>query len=90
MTLSVRFVTVSERMDLCILQSEGRIVTEFDRFEKLTSVHINSSDDQMLASGYTSGVKLYDIGTGQVRALVWGGVSCVAGGAEEGPPLHVA
>ncbi|CAM9662216.1 unnamed protein product [Scytosiphon promiscuus] len=44
----------------------GRIVTEFEQFEKLTSVHINSSDDQMLASGYTYGVKLYDLGTGQV------------------------
>ncbi|CAM9427135.1 unnamed protein product [Ectocarpus fasciculatus] len=45
---------------------EGRIVTEFAQFEKLTSVHINSTDDQMLASGYTYGVKLFDIGTGQV------------------------
>ncbi|CAB1107021.1 unnamed protein product [Ectocarpus sp. CCAP 1310/34] len=45
---------------------DGRIVTEFAQFEKLTSVHINSTDDQMLASGYTYGVKLFDLGTGQV------------------------
>ncbi|CAN0433831.1 unnamed protein product, partial [Ectocarpus sp. 12 AP-2014] len=45
---------------------EGKIVTEFAQFEKLTSVHINSTDDQMLASGYTYGVKLFDLSTGQV------------------------
>ncbi|CAN0302078.1 unnamed protein product, partial [Ectocarpus sp. 13 AM-2016] len=37
----------------------------FAQFEKLTSVHINSTDDQMLASGYTYGVKLFDLSTGQ-------------------------
>lgn len=47
----------------------GRILTEFENFEKLTSVHINSTDDQLLASGYTFGVKLFDLGTGQVRRL---------------------
>ena len=45
---------------------EGRIVTEFSRFEKLTSVHVNSTDDHMLASGYTHGVRLFDVATGQV------------------------
>eukprot|EP00903_Cladosiphon_okamuranus_P011781 g11074.t1 len=44
----------------------GRIVSEFENFEKLTSVHINSTDDQLLASGYTFGVKLFDLATGQV------------------------
>lgn len=46
---------------------EGRIVNEFEKFDKLTSVHINSTDDQLLASGYTYGVKLFDLATGQVR-----------------------
>lgn len=50
-------------------QSAGKIISEFDKFDKLTSVHINSSDDQMLASGYTYGVKLYDLATGQVRCF---------------------
>lgn len=44
----------------------GRIVTEFSKFEKLTSVHVNSTDDHMLASGYTHGVRLFDVATGQV------------------------
>ncbi|CAM9440289.1 unnamed protein product, partial [Laminaria digitata] len=44
----------------------GRIVTEFSKFEKLTSVHINSTDDLMLASGYTHGVRLFDVATGSV------------------------
>lgn len=44
----------------------GRIINKFENFEKLTSVHINSTDDQLLASGYTYGVKLFDLATGQV------------------------
>ena len=47
----------------------GRIVTEFSKFEKLTSVHVNSTDDHMLASGYTHGVRLFDVATGQVGSL---------------------
>ncbi|XP_057964363.1 protein DWD HYPERSENSITIVE TO UV-B 1-like [Malania oleifera] len=37
----------------------------FDDFEQLTSVHVNSMDDQFLASGYSKHVALYDIGTGR-------------------------
>eukprot|EP00752_Nemacystus_decipiens_P012142 g10764.t1 len=44
----------------------GRVINEFENFEKLTSVHINSTDDQLLASGYNNGVKLFDLSTGQV------------------------
>lgn len=44
----------------------GKIVTEFEQFEKLTSVHVNSTDEHMLASGYTLGVRLFDLATGQV------------------------
>ena len=44
-----------------------KIVKEFKRFERLTSVHVNSTDDHMLVSGYTSGVSLFDISTGRVR-----------------------
>ncbi|XP_065876235.1 protein DWD HYPERSENSITIVE TO UV-B 1-like isoform X2 [Euphorbia lathyris] len=35
----------------------------FDDFEPLTSVHINATDDQFLASGYSKDVALYDINT---------------------------
>ncbi|KAL0343525.1 UNVERIFIED_CONTAM: hypothetical protein Sangu_1239900 [Sesamum angustifolium] len=37
----------------------------FDDFEQLTSVHINSTDDRCLTSGYSKKVAIYDICTGQ-------------------------
>lgn len=37
----------------------------FDDFEQLTSVHVNSTDDQCLTSGYSKKVAIYDICTGQ-------------------------
>ncbi|GKU98879.1 hypothetical protein SLEP1_g11814 [Rubroshorea leprosula] len=39
--------------------------TTYEDFEQLTSVHVNSTDDQFLVSGYSKGVALYDIGTGK-------------------------
>lgn len=39
--------------------------TTFDNFEQLTSVHINSTDEQFLVSGYTRNIALYDMGTGK-------------------------
>lgn len=37
----------------------------FDDFEQLTSVHVNSSDDRCLTSGYSKKVAIYDISTGR-------------------------
>ncbi|XP_010271665.1 PREDICTED: uncharacterized protein LOC104607674 isoform X2 [Nelumbo nucifera] len=37
----------------------------FDDFEQLTSVHVNSTDEQFLASGYSKNVALYDINSGK-------------------------
>ncbi|XP_077233722.1 transducin family protein / WD-40 repeat family protein isoform X2 [Tasmannia lanceolata] len=37
----------------------------FDEFEHLTSVHVNSTDELFLASGYSKHVALYDIGSGR-------------------------
>ncbi|KAL6220356.1 hypothetical protein ACLB2K_008112 [Fragaria x ananassa] len=37
----------------------------FEDFEQLTSLHVNSTDDQLLASGYSKGVALYDVGSGR-------------------------
>ncbi|GMH14821.1 hypothetical protein Nepgr_016662 [Nepenthes gracilis] len=37
----------------------------FDKFEQLTSVHTNSTDEQFLVSGYSTNVALYDIGSGK-------------------------
>uniref|UniRef100_A0A7N0TWP9 U2A'/phosphoprotein 32 family A C-terminal domain-containing protein n=2 Tax=Kalanchoe fedtschenkoi TaxID=63787 RepID=A0A7N0TWP9_KALFE len=36
----------------------------FDAFDQLTSVHVNSTDELFLASGYSRNVALYDINTG--------------------------
>ncbi|XP_048232957.1 uncharacterized protein LOC8285627 isoform X2 [Ricinus communis] len=36
-------------------------VVTFDDFEPLTSVHVNSTDDKFVASGYSKDVALYDI-----------------------------
>lgn len=51
------------------VDAAGRIVSEFESFEKLTSVHVNSTDDHMLASGYKHGVKLFDLATEKVYSL---------------------
>ncbi|KAI4295728.1 hypothetical protein L6164_035744 [Bauhinia variegata] len=37
----------------------------FDEFDQLTSVHVNSTDELFLASGYSRNVALYDINTGK-------------------------
>ncbi|KAL6013195.1 hypothetical protein ACLOJK_003687, partial [Asimina triloba] len=37
----------------------------FDNFEQLTSVHVNSMDEWFLASGYSKHVALYDIDSGR-------------------------
>ncbi|XVF61292.1 hypothetical protein PTKIN_Ptkin08bG0118500 [Pterospermum kingtungense] len=43
----------------------GSVVVNFEDFEQLTSVHVNSADDKFLASGYSKGVALYDISSGR-------------------------
>lgn len=50
-------------------------MSEFDPFQRLTSVHVNSTDDHMLASGYTFGVRLFDIETKQVQSTLFPFVS---------------
>ncbi|KAE9618672.1 hypothetical protein Lal_00047905 [Lupinus albus] len=37
----------------------------FDEFDQLTSVHVNSTDELFLASGYSRNVALYDINNGK-------------------------
>ncbi|KAH6760228.1 transducin family protein / WD-40 repeat family protein [Perilla frutescens var. frutescens] len=41
----------------------------FDDFELLTSVHVNSTDDRCLTSGYSKKVAIYDICSGQQLQL---------------------
>ncbi|XP_038997664.1 uncharacterized protein LOC120122605 isoform X2 [Hibiscus syriacus] len=43
----------------------GSDKVNFEDFKQLTSVHVNATDDQFLASGYSKGVALYDISTGK-------------------------
>ncbi|XP_008787136.2 uncharacterized protein LOC103705263 isoform X2 [Phoenix dactylifera] len=40
-------------------------VHTFDDFEQLTSVHVNSTDEYFVASGFSKNVALYDIGSGR-------------------------
>ncbi|KAL8541533.1 hypothetical protein ACS0TY_002707 [Phlomoides rotata] len=44
-------------------QSRGSVI--FDEFDQLTSVHVNSTDEKFLASGYSRNVALYDISSGR-------------------------
>ncbi|KAL5753089.1 hypothetical protein ACOSQ2_023596 [Xanthoceras sorbifolium] len=44
---------------------DNSAVATFYDFEQLTSVHVNSTDDQFLASGYSKNVALYDINSGK-------------------------
>nr|XP_016471033.1 PREDICTED: uncharacterized protein LOC107793237 isoform X1 [Nicotiana tabacum] len=37
----------------------------FEKFEQLTSLHVNSTDDQFLTSGYSKKVAIYDICSGK-------------------------
>ncbi|XP_058080364.1 protein DWD HYPERSENSITIVE TO UV-B 1 isoform X2 [Magnolia sinica] len=45
--------------------STAAALFNFDDFEQLTSVHVNSTDEWFLASGYSKHVALYDIGSGR-------------------------
>jgi hypothetical protein len=44
----------------------GVVLSAFPNFDKLTSVHVNCTDDYMLASGYSHNVAMYDLETGAV------------------------
>ncbi|KAF5727277.1 hypothetical protein HS088_TW22G00967 [Tripterygium wilfordii] len=44
--------------------SSGASSVSFDDFDQLTSVHVNSTDELFLASGYSKDVALYDINSG--------------------------
>lgn len=46
-----------------VYHSAGSVT--FDEFDQLTSVHVNSTDELFLASGYSRDVSLYDISSGR-------------------------
>lgn len=41
-------------------------VKEYDRFNRLTSVHVNSENRHLLVSGYSNFARIYDVETGNV------------------------
>lgn len=43
----------------------GAGTVTFDEFDQLTSVHVNSTDELFLASGYSKNIALYDINNGR-------------------------
>ena len=53
------FASTSNRMHT------GTGSVTFDEFDQLTSVHVNSTDELFLASGYSKNVALYDIDSGR-------------------------
>eukprot|EP00698_Gefionella_okellyi_P010280 TRINITY_DN2658_c0_g1_i1.p1 TRINITY_DN2658_c0_g1~~TRINITY_DN2658_c0_g1_i1.p1 ORF type:complete len:738 (+),score=129.91 TRINITY_DN2658_c0_g1_i1:92-2305(+) len=67
-----RFVAGSENGQLDMFdvetmkQQRTTPVTSFQSFPHLTSVHVNCTDQYMLASGYSRNVHLYDVPTGRV------------------------
>ncbi|PRQ22817.1 putative transcription factor WD40-like family [Rosa chinensis] len=50
-------------VETCICGGAGSV--SFDEFDQLTSVHVNSTDELFLASGYSRDVALYDISSGK-------------------------
>lgn len=53
--------TLSEVADGCCSSTD----VKFDDFQHLTSVHVNATDEQILTSGYSKKVAVYDIYTGK-------------------------
>ena len=41
----------------------------FRPFDKLTSVHVDTTDTMLLASGYSASVRIYDLETGKVGVV---------------------
>lgn len=55
--------------DINSAETKDNSTVIFDDFEQLTSVHVNSTDDRCLTSGYSKKVAIYDINTGQCLNL---------------------
>lgn len=60
---SLRLYDINHMPQASIYVSAGSVI--FDDFDQLTSVHVNSADELLLASGYSKHVSLYDISTGR-------------------------
>lgn len=62
------FVSGSGLGRICVVNAskDNTVVQDFPNFERLTSVHVNSTNSYLLASGYSNDVSIYDICTGQL------------------------
>jgi WD40 repeat protein len=45
---------------------ELRVTTSFAKFDELTSVHVNATDERLLVSGYTNSAQIFDMETASV------------------------
>jgi WD40 repeat protein len=64
-----RFLSGSARGRVCCVNLQDELnpqVTEFPSFDRLTSIHSNCTNSQLLLSGYSQGISLYDLATGSV------------------------
>ncbi len=55
-----------------------REVTEYDKFEQLTSISVNATNNHVCVSGYSNSVWLYDVATGVVARKFEGGCDPLA------------
>ena len=62
------FVTGTGLGKICLVDSskQGETVQEFPKFDRLTSVHLNATNDRLLISGYSNNAVVYDMNTAQI------------------------
>ena len=52
-------------------EGHSPLIYEYPRFHSLTSLHVNSTDERMIASGYEENMAVYDVGQGtRIRTLL--------------------
>jgi len=44
----------------------SNIIQEYEKFQKITSVHLNSQDEYILVSGYSKNAMIYDLQSGKI------------------------
>ncbi|XP_059294569.1 protein DWD HYPERSENSITIVE TO UV-B 1-like [Lycium ferocissimum] len=62
---SLRLYDINDTLQKAESGSSSSSPIVFDKFEQLTSLHVNSTDDQFLTSGYSKKVAIYDICSGK-------------------------
>lgn len=62
---SLRLYDINDTLQKAEISCSSSSPVVFDKFEQLTSLHVNSTDDQFLTSGYSKKVAIYDICSGK-------------------------